>query len=352
MENSNIMYYDEEGTSNDEIIIFIHSNLLSNWIWINQRDYFRDFHCIYLDLPNHGKSHFDNEFSIEKSTELIKSLIQEKSLGLSNDTNSNRKTKKVNLVGISLGGQIALDLLAKYPELIDKVVVSGVNLYENPEENDFHEVISMMDLLKINILDKKPEKFLIKALLAEYGIKKDYAPFIKESYAKISKKDLNSITKESLKFTIPNDIGSFNKKGFNKDNKSEIKYNNISEISKNSNKNNNINNINDNNLNNNKNNNINNNNLNNNNNNFEISNNNEYENLLILYGTKEYPRVKTSARLIKDVFNQAEIFGVYRSIHLWNIIDYEWFNEIVKDFLCNKKNDLKNKDYLIGFKDE
>ncbi|MEA4957479.1 2-succinyl-6-hydroxy-2,4-cyclohexadiene-1-carboxylate synthase [bioreactor metagenome] len=336
MENSNIMYYDEEGTSNDEIIIFIHSNLLSNWIWINQRDYFRDFHCIYLDLPNHGKSHFDNEFSIEKSTELIKSLIQEKSLGLSNDTNSNRKTKKVNLVGISLGGQIALDLLAKYPELIDKVVVSGVNLYENPEENDFHEVISMMDLLKINILDKKPEKFLIKALLAEYGIKKDYAPFIKESYAKISKKDLNSITKESLKFTIPNDIGSFNKKGFNKDNKSEIKYNNISEISKNSNKNNNINN----------------NNLNNNNNNFEISNNNEYENLLILYGTKEYPRVKTSARLIKDVFNQAEIFGVYRSIHLWNIIDYEWFNEIVKDFLCNKKNDLKNKDYLIGFKDE
>ncbi len=336
MENSNIMYYDEEGTSNDEIIIFIHSNLLSNWIWINQRDYFRDFHCIYLDLPNHGKSHFYNEFSIEKSTELIKSLIQEKSLGLSNDTNSNRKTKKVNLVGISLGGQIALDLLAKYPELIDKVVVSGVNLYENPEENDFHEVISMMDLLKINILDKKPEKFLIKALLAEYGIKKDYAPFIKESYAKISKKDLNSITKESLKFTIPNDIGSVNKKGFNKDNKSEIKYNNICEISKNSNKNNNINN----------------NNLNNNNNNFEISNNNEYGNLLILYGTKEYPRVKTSARLIKDVFNQAEIFGVYRSIHLWNIIDYEWFNEIVKDFLCNKKNDLKNKDYLIGFKDE
>ncbi|WP_333658311.1 hypothetical protein, partial [Methanobrevibacter sp.] len=128
--------------------------------------------------------------------------------------------------------------------------------------------------------------------------------------------------------------------------------NNINDNNLNNNKNNNINNINDNNLNNNKNNNINNNNLNGNNNNFEISNNNEYENLLILYGTKEYPRVKTSARLIKDVFNQAEIFGVYRSIHLWNIIDYEWFNEIVKDFLCNKKNDLKNKDYLIGFKDE
>ena len=46
-DSKNILYFEEEGISNNEIIFFIHSNLLSNWVWINQRDYFKDFHCIY-----------------------------------------------------------------------------------------------------------------------------------------------------------------------------------------------------------------------------------------------------------------------------------------------------------------
>ncbi len=153
-----------------------------------------------MDLPNHGNSYFANEFSIETSSKIIKELIQEKAY----DSRNNNKIKKVNLVGgVSLGGQIALYLLSKYPALVDNVIVSGVNLYEDPKKDDFNNVVSMMNIFKMDILDKKPNKFLIKALLAEYGLEKKYYEFIKESNEKISIESFNSITKESLKFKIP-----------------------------------------------------------------------------------------------------------------------------------------------------
>lgn len=113
----NNIYYEEEGEDNKELIIFLHSNLLSNWIWKNQRTSFEDYHCIYLDLPNHGNSYFFNDFSIKNSGELIKDLIGEKSS--LRKSNPRSKVKKVHLIGVSVGGQIILYLLAKYPELID-----------------------------------------------------------------------------------------------------------------------------------------------------------------------------------------------------------------------------------------
>ncbi|MBZ9571529.1 alpha/beta fold hydrolase [Methanobrevibacter sp. TMH8] len=288
MENNEInLYYEEKGNSNEEMIIFLHSNLLSNWIWKNQRNSFENYHCIYLDLPNHGNSYYGLDFSIEKSARIIKDLIKEKS-------NIGSKTKKVHLVGISVGGQIILYLLAKYPELIDTAIVTGVNIYEKPRKKFINEIIAMLDRLKLDILDKKSDKFLIKALLAEYGLEKQYYDDLKESTRQIINNNcvdddynhnLNNITKKSLEFKIP-----------------KIEY--------------------------------------------SENNSNDYSNLLILYGTKEYPKIQKSANLIKNSFKNAKIFSVYRSIHLWNVIDYEWFNEIVKDFIANKNLDLNEKPYL------
>ena len=290
----NKLYYEEIGENNKELIIFLHSNLLSNWIWEKQRKDFSNYHCIYLDIPSHGDSYFDNDFSISKSSEIIKDLIEEKrDIG-------NESFKKVHLVGIALGGQIILYLLAKYSNLIDSAVVSGVNLKESYNiinQNDINNILETLDKLKIDILDKKHSDFIIKGYLAEYGIGKDYLDKVRYSIDKLNSNfddsehnfdnlnsNLNIITKESLVFEIP-EFG-------------------------------------------------------------ENSKNNENINLLILYGTKEYPKVAKSAKLIKDSFHSAKIYSVYKSIHLWNLIDYEWFNETIVDFIANKKIDLNDKPYL------
>lgn len=331
-ELENNLYYEEEGDINEDLVIFLHSNLLSSWIWKNQRDSFKDYHCIYLDLPNHGNSYFTSDFSIKNSGELIKDLIEKKSI-------IGSKSKRVHLVGISVGGQIILYLSAKYPELIDTSIVTGVNLYENHKNESISEIITMFNKLKRDILDKKPNKFLIKALLAEYGLGNEYYDDLKKSTEKIIDNDyakknnennnnnLNNIIKESLKFKIP-EIKYSKSDNYNISNYNVIKNNYNTNIDVNID-------TNDTNIDTNM----------DNDSDKDISTNHDFD-LLVLYGTKEYPKIRKSADLIKNRFQNAEIFSVYRSIHLWNIIDYGWFNETVKEFITNKSLDLNEKPYL------
>ncbi|RBQ22706.1 2-succinyl-6-hydroxy-2,4-cyclohexadiene-1-carboxylate synthase [Candidatus Methanobinarius endosymbioticus] len=303
----NNLYFEEINNSGEELIIFIHSNLLNKDMWVKQKDYFSDYNCIYIDIPHHGDSYFEDEFSIERSMEILKELIEEKAYNFKNDSNNLQnkfkvknkfKIKKVHLVGISLGGQIILYLLAKYPDLIDTAIVSGVNIYENPRKDNVNDIVAMMDRLKTDIFDKKPFKFRVKGLLAEYGLGKEHSEFIKCSIEKINQHDLNTITSQSLMFKIPE------KEIFDKIHlENEYSNNKFNEL-------------------------------------------NSSENLLVLYGTKEYPMVQKSADLIKKRFNKPHLFSVYRSIHLWNIIDNEWFNETIKEFISEKNIDLNNKPYL------
>jgi len=311
----NNIFYEEEGEANKELIIFLHSNLLSNWIWKNQRTSFEDYHCIYLDLPNHGNSYFKGNFLIKNSGELIKDLIEEKS---SLKKTNSRSVKKVHLVGISLGGQITLYLLAKYPELIDTAIVTGVNIYESPKKKSIDKIVDMLNKLKFDILDNKSNKFLIKALLAEYGLEKEHYDDLKKSTENILNRNRNDNREDNSRGNVDN-FGKNNNVG--SDNECEYNHN-LNQITKESLK-------------------------------FEIpeikSSTNDhfdYRNLLILYGGKEYPKTRKSAKLIKNTFKNAKIFSVYRSIHLWNLIDYEWFNETVNDFIVNKDLDLNEKPYL------
>jgi pimeloyl-ACP methyl ester carboxylesterase len=262
------LYYEEEGKENKEAIIFIHNNLLNNWIWENQRNVFNSYHCIYLDLPDHGKSQLKTDFSIVKSVEYIENIIE-------NDL----KNKKVHLIGISIGGTMIIDLLYKYPNLIKTAIISGVNIKSKLKDDDnlneiaikledkrINELLNSLKECKTTILDKKHPNFIIQAFLAEYGIGRKYFNQLKLSI------DINNfvkITDEYLKYRIPNEINNF-------------------------------------------------------------------PNLLILYGTKEYPKVQKSAKTIQYHFPNAKIFKVNRAIHLWNIINPEYFNEIIQEFIKNK----------------
>ena len=308
----NNLYFEEYNNKKKEAIIFLHSNLLSNWIWKYQKNSFPNHHCIFLDLPEHGKSQIGDNFSIEQSGELIKGFIEKK-----------LKNKKIHLVGIAIGGQIILQLLAKYPELIETATVTGVNLQSsdinrdndgenltkpltntknkkinkttakplpNTKNKKIDESLAMIKRLKIDILDKKHSDFIIKGYLAEYGLGKEYLKNLKDSINSINENKSIPITEESFKFKIPETHSAAdNTKNYDKL---------------------------------------------------------MGKNLLVLYGTKEYPRVINSAKIIKNHFNNAQIFSVYRSIHLWNIHDYEWFNEVVSEFICKKKLNLNELPYL------
>ena len=262
MINHSKVNYFENGDINGEIILFLHPKNLSPWIWNNQIDAFDNYHCFYIDLENR---------TIEENTDLIGDFIENKlkcEIFL-NDKN----TSKINLVGIEFGGQIAIELLNKYPNNINKVFLSGINFSNSNylEEFDFDKIFAKT---KKEYLDKKSERFLAKAYLREFGISKEYYEEMKES---LDEKEF----KEQYIFPLlkENNILDFNLK----DNLEK--------------------------------------------NNFNINN------ILINYGTKEDLTTQISAIKLKSLLKEARLIEIEKGLLLWNMSKSDLFNKILKEFL-------------------
>ena len=79
LKHFNNLAYEDIGEENSKTILFLHPKLLDKWIWRKQKEdydkYFKGFHCIFLDLPNHGDSISKEEFSIYKSSIEISEFI-------------------------------------------------------------------------------------------------------------------------------------------------------------------------------------------------------------------------------------------------------------------------------------
>lgn len=104
----------ETGDKNAPAILFLHGGGLSRRMWEPQLERLTDFHCLAPDLPEHGESRSIAPFTLEDSARRVAELIREYVPG-----------GKVSLVGLSLGGAVALTLLSQVPELVESAMVTG-----------------------------------------------------------------------------------------------------------------------------------------------------------------------------------------------------------------------------------
>lgn len=201
--------YEEIGEENDETILFLHTKLLDKWIWIRQREgyesYFKGHHCIFLDLPHHGDSRSEGEFTIKESSKEIEEFIQY--------LIGTKETKKINIISLGISSSIAIEILNRNPQIIDNLILSG------PEISDFKEkeqesILNRLAKTQSEYLNEKPDMFIVKAYLRYYGISKEYYNHMERILEK-SIKEEREIAFESLNYTIPKD---FSKEALKKEN--------------------------------------------------------------------------------------------------------------------------------------
>lgn len=108
------LFVKETGKENEESVVFITGGGLSGWMWDKQLEGFTDYHCLVPDLPEHGKSKHVTPLTIETAAEQIIELIKERA-----------HNKKAHIVGISLGGQLVIQILGMAPEVVDHAMASG-----------------------------------------------------------------------------------------------------------------------------------------------------------------------------------------------------------------------------------
>jgi pimeloyl-ACP methyl ester carboxylesterase len=95
-------------------IVFLHGTRLTGAQWATQVTALSDsYHCLTPDLPGHGAAAAE-AFTVERAAERIAALIEGEAHG-----------GRAILVGLSLGGYVAMAVAARWPERVAGLVISG-----------------------------------------------------------------------------------------------------------------------------------------------------------------------------------------------------------------------------------
>jgi pimeloyl-ACP methyl ester carboxylesterase len=105
--------YDSAGPETAPPIVFVHGTRLTRSAWTAQVEALRDtFRVVAMDLPGHGAL-ADRPFTMAAASDELARVIESAAGG------------RAIVVGLSLGGYVAMDLAATRPDLVRGLVLSG-----------------------------------------------------------------------------------------------------------------------------------------------------------------------------------------------------------------------------------
>jgi len=108
------LYVHEYGAKDAPLLVLLHGGGWSGWMWDKHVELFQGYRCLVPDLPEHGRSGNDQDFSMNAAAKEIIALIQERA-----------GDQKAYVAAFSLGAQVALKMLAIAPETIKSAVLAG-----------------------------------------------------------------------------------------------------------------------------------------------------------------------------------------------------------------------------------
>lgn len=108
------LYVREAGPADAPSIIFLHGGGLSSSMWQPQLERLHEYHCLAPDLPEQGNSANIGPFTLEDASRRVADVIRERVPG-----------GRAHIVGLSIGGAVAVQLLRDAPGVIDHVMISG-----------------------------------------------------------------------------------------------------------------------------------------------------------------------------------------------------------------------------------
>ncbi len=105
-----------ETQGDGETTVFLHGLGTSGWMWTDQLEALaREAHCVNVDLPGNGESHVVEWTSFADTADQVARLVRSVARG-----------GKAHVVGLSLGGYVGIYLLARHPDVVRTLLVSGV----------------------------------------------------------------------------------------------------------------------------------------------------------------------------------------------------------------------------------
>lgn len=117
MSTSTNLVFRAYGTNNTTSIVFLHGGGAGGWMWEPVVEHLPEYHCIAPDQPETGGSRDIKPFSMALAAEKTAELIRTQAHG-----------GKAIVVGLSEGAQVAVQLLATAPEVVEKAIITSALL--------------------------------------------------------------------------------------------------------------------------------------------------------------------------------------------------------------------------------
>lgn len=142
------------------------------------------FRCIVPDLPGYGRSR-DRRFSFSEAVSALTARIRAETGG-----------QPVHAVGLSLGGQTLLHLMARAPHLIDRAILSGTLARPLPGLPLYRWLVRFTFPLARH-------EWMIRANARQLGIPPAYYPHFREDALRATPDGLLAILSENMTFCLP-----------------------------------------------------------------------------------------------------------------------------------------------------
>ena len=116
------IYVDESGRGNGSTVVLLHGVGTSGWMWRKLAAALAgDLHVVIPDLPGHGRSNNRPWASMADTVAAVADVIRTSS-----------PSRRAHVVGLSLGGHVAVQLAADVPVVVESAIGSGVNVLPFP----------------------------------------------------------------------------------------------------------------------------------------------------------------------------------------------------------------------------
>jgi 3-oxoadipate enol-lactonase len=116
-----VIRYRTSGPETAPAVVFLHGSTLDGESWAGQTEAIEgDYRVVVPDLRGHGESTLDGRFEFEAAVDDVLALLDE------------IDAERVALVGLSLGGNIAQEIVYRRPERVDALVVADATCNTAP----------------------------------------------------------------------------------------------------------------------------------------------------------------------------------------------------------------------------
>jgi pimeloyl-ACP methyl ester carboxylesterase len=171
-------------------IVFLHGGGISGWSWRPVAELLTEYESLIVDLPGHGQSIGIGPFTMKlAANEVLKSINERTSGG-------------AHVVGLSLGAQVTIQLLATNPEIIKSAFVSGCSVRSIPIVGNYYFLRALFSAYA----PFRNIRWLVQMNARAMGVPEAYENDFAKDTRLMVPASLARIVAESQSFIIPKEL--------------------------------------------------------------------------------------------------------------------------------------------------